>query len=136
MWKTVFAPATVAAVLLLACSGAGPEGDPIESLESTSLSPDYDATFWQQQAEQGTDTWDEAVAFCVEETDRPLPNCSVVLKTAFIQGLETALDRPFPEYPREGGGGSTGVPKEFQERLRDAEEDAEDAAEADEPDGR
>lgn len=133
MWKTAFAIVTVAVPLLSACSGAGPEGDPIESLESSSLSPDFDAAFWQQEAAEGTDTWEQAVAFCMDETDRPLPNCSVVLKTAFIQGLETALDRPFPEYSREGG--STGVPKELQERLREAREAAEDGGDAEEPDG-
>lgn len=134
MWKTIFALVTIAVLLLSACSAAGPEGDPIESLESTSLSPDFDAAFWQQEAAEGTDTWEKAVAFCMEETDRPLPNCSVVLKTAFIHGLETALDQPFPEYPAEGG--STGVPKEIQERLREAQESADDGGDAEEPDGR
>lgn len=134
MWKNAFALVTVAVPLLSACNGAGPDGDPIESLESTSLSPDFDAAFWQQEAAEETDTWEEAVAFCMEETDRPLPNCSVVLKTAFIHGLESALDRPFPEYPREGG--STGVPKALQERLREAQKAADDDGDAEEPDGR
>jgi hypothetical protein len=110
--------------LLTACSKPASEQAPIQSLEQSSLSSDFDAAFWQQEAVEDSEVWKEAVSFCIEEKERPLPNCSVVLKTAFIQGLEDALDRPFPEYPRDGGG-STGVPKELEERLREVEEGAE-----------
>jgi hypothetical protein len=108
-------------VLCLACGG-GKDGGALESLESPALSPDYDAVYWQAEAADETETWQEAISFCKESAGQPLPNCSVVLKTAFIHGLETALDQPFPEYPSEGG--STGVPKPLEERMREAQEAA------------
>ena len=122
------------AFLCSACAGGGRDGSALESLKSSSLSPEYDAAYWRAEAAAETDDWQEAVTFCQEAAGQPLPNCSVVLKTAFIHGLETALDRPFPEYPREGG--STGVPKALEEWLQKAQEAAGSPENDEEPDGR
>ena len=123
MQKVTLISMLLPAVLCLACSGGQEDGGALESLTSLALSPEYDANYWQAEASADTETWQEAVNLCRETAGQPLPNCSVVLKTAFIRGLEIALDQPFPEYPSEGG--SPGVPQALQEWMREAQEPVE-----------
>lgn len=94
------------------CSrGTGGSGA-IESLIQPTLSPDYDAVFWAEQATDDSKTWHRAVETCRQATNQRHPNCAVVLSTAFVHSLEKATDGPFLEYGT--GSGSTGVPEGLQ----------------------
>ena len=107
----------------VACSRGNRDLGAIESLKEPTLSSDYDAAFWADQAAVDSKTWHQAVEICRAEADQRHPNCAVVLSTAFIQGLEKATDRPFPEYGV--GSGSTGVPEGLQDPPK-SESDSED----------
>jgi len=111
------------AVVSVACSRGTRSPDAIESLKEPTISSDYDAAFWAGQAAVDSKTWRRAVELCRAEADQRHPNCAVVLSTAFIQGLEKATDRPFPEYGV--GSGSTGVPEGLQDPPK-SESDSED----------
>jgi len=101
------------AIVSVACSRGTRSPDAIETLEEPTLSSDYDAAFWADQASVDSETWHQAVEICRKATHHRQPNCAVVLSAAFIQGLEKATDKPFPEYGTSPG--STGVPKALQD---------------------
>ena len=114
------------------CSWGTSDSGAIESLDDPTLSPEYDAAFWTDQAADESETWLGAVELCRAEADQRHPSCAVVLSTAFIQGLEKATDRPFPEYGT--GTGSTGVPQGLQEPS-EAEPESEDSSSDEAGDG-
>lgn len=121
-----------AAALLTSCSGCTGKAGPIESLEADSPSAEYDALYWQAEAEAESETWEEAIDFCREHAAQALPNCGVVLKTIFLHGLEQGADRPFPKYGEEGRG-STGVPKALQEYQQQQQPDSEEKKNKEDP---
>lgn len=109
------------AVSMAACSADSEDSSAIDSLDDPALSTEFDAAFWNDQAVDDTETWHRAVELCRDNAEQEHPNCTVVLSTAFIQGLEKATDRPFPEYGTDTG--STGAPQSLQESSEEESKD-------------
>jgi len=100
------------ATMSVACSRGAGSPDAIESLKEPTPSSLYDAVFWADQAAVDSKTWHQAVEICRKAKNHRQPNCAVVLRAGFIQGLEKATEGPFLEYGT--GSGSTGVPESLQ----------------------
>ncbi len=116
-------------VLLGSCSGCGAKGGPIDSLSAESPSSEYDARYWQAEAEDDSQTWQKAVEFCRENAAQAPPNCAVVLKVGFIHGMDKAFGGPLPESGDDGG--STGVPEALMENLDEPPPDDKEKDESD-----
>ena len=111
------------ATMSVACSRGTRSPDAIESLKGPTLSSDFGAAYWADQAAVDSKTWHQAVEICRKATHHRQPNCAVVLSSAFIRGLEKATDGPFPEYGTDSG--SSGVPESLQD-LEGSDSEPED----------
>ena len=80
---------------IAACDSRGGSGDagddPIEALESASLSADFDEAYWGEQSRGDTEIWQRATAFCDGKNGNEYPNCRPVLSLLLYQ---RTLDRP------------------------------------------
>ena len=80
---------------MAACDSRGGGGDagddPIEALESASLSADFNEAYWGEQRRGDTEIWQRATAFCDGKNGNEYPNCRPVLSLLLYQ---RTLDRP------------------------------------------
>ena len=96
----------ILASLACGCAGApAEETDPLASLASPVLSSKYTADYWNAQATQGTETWEQAVETCRDEGRRLLPNCTTVTQIDFLHALRKSAERASKPYD-----GQRGVP--------------------------
>jgi len=70
--------------------------DPLASLRSPVRSARYDGAFWNREAIQSTDLWQDAVAYCRTPGNSAAPNCQtvgLVLSTLELEQAAKAAKR-------------------------------------------
>lgn len=90
----------------VACACTGPpaeDTDPLASLTSHVLSGRYTADYWNAQATQGSETWQQAVEICRDDGRRLLPNCTTVSQIDFLRALRKSAERVSKPYDGRGG---------------------------------
>ena len=82
-FRPIVAALGLAAVLLAGCGQPSAEDlangeDPLTALRSPVRSARYDGAFWNREAVQSTDLWQNAVAYCRTPGNSAAPNCQTV----------------------------------------------------------
>lgn len=100
-FRPIVAALGLAAVLLAGCGQPSAEDlangeDPLTALRSPVRSARYDGAFWNREAVQSTDLWQNAVAYCRTPGNSAAPNCQtvgLVLSTIELEKAAKAAKR-------------------------------------------
>ena len=80
-------------------------GDPLAALRSPVRSARYDGAFWNREARQETDLWQEAVGYCRTAGNAGAPNCQIVglvLSTIELEKAAAEAKRQLQELVEQG----------------------------------
>ncbi len=77
--------------------------DPIASLTTGEASATFGAEYWSTQSEDATETWQDAVHLCAQESHSALPNCRTVNQLRFVQELRRTAERTSRPYDGKSG---------------------------------
>ena len=82
-FRPIVAALGLAALLLAGCGQPSAEDlangdDPLAALRSPVRSARYDGAYWNREAVQSTDLWQDAVAYCRTPGNSAAPNCQTV----------------------------------------------------------
>ena len=116
----------------MACACAGPppeETDPLASLASPVLSSKYTADYWNVQATQESETWQQAVELCRDDGRRLLPNCTTVSQIDFLLALRKSAQRTSKPYDGKRGAPLPDLVVRTMETGTDPPPPADDASE-------
>jgi len=99
--RPVVAGLGLAALLLAGCGQPSAEDlangdDPMAALRSPVRSARYDGAYWNREAVQSTDLWQNAVAYCRTPGNSAAPNCQtvgLVLSTIELEKAAKAAKR-------------------------------------------
>jgi hypothetical protein len=100
-FRPIVATLGLVALLLAGCGQPSAEdlanGDePLAALRSPVRSARYDGAFWNREAVQSTDLWQDAVAYCRTPGNSAAPNCQtvgLVLSTIELEKAAKAAKR-------------------------------------------
>lgn len=99
--RPIVAALGLAALLLAGCGQPSAEDlangdDPMAALRSPVRSARYDGAYWNREAVQSTDLWQNAVAYCRTPGNSAAPNCQtvgLVLSTIELEKAARAAKR-------------------------------------------
>ena len=99
--RSLLAALTLAALVATGCGQPSAEDlangdDPLAALRSPVRSARYDGAFWNREAVQSTDLWQDAVAYCRTPGNSAAPNCQtvgLVLSTIELEKAAKAAKR-------------------------------------------